>query len=543
MTQVQDRDQSSFGKDILGLALGALALFLGVSVVMSVVKGFSAEPGAMERIVQNYVGVLGSWPGLFLCAGLVVFGVALFLHGPRDSSLRMLLGVLCTSLGLALLCGAVANAGGWVGSHLHAVTRTAGPLVGWPIGFLACLAPIWWAWARPGALAVRKGAVARNPLDVLVREEFEGVSTAEASALGARSSRQRPHAEETTTAAPAPLPPLYPEDVRRKGQIPAGARPLESSHVAYRYDSAPLAPVSRASQEPAREDSARPHLAGYSSAQDEAGRTGEHAAAGAGSGSSLDHPFPGEESTVAPTVASIEQEVEELEARPAKAQRSASRPRAGWDQPDLYRAQGAAAPPDSTARPAARAAAAFEERELDEPGSDQEDLEGVRAAVLDAPEIAEEVAEFDDDDDFADDDDEEDEDDDEFEDDDEDDDFDEDEDEAEVDDDELEARSVEVVAASLASEPTHVLEPRSAPVAGRHVSGPDEIVVRAGELILERGRVAVSMLQREFGLDFKAATAVLDRLQAEGLIGPYLEGHNRAILMTAAEWQSRIAAT
>ncbi len=69
----------------------------------------------------------------------------------------------------------------------------------------------------------------------------------------------------------------------------------------------------------------------------------------------------------------------------------------------------------------------------------------------------------------------------------------------------------------------------------------DEVVFKAGCLFVERQRVAVSMLQREFGLDFDAATSVLDQLQRAGLIGPYLGGQRRDILMTMDEWQELVA--
>lgn len=68
----------------------------------------------------------------------------------------------------------------------------------------------------------------------------------------------------------------------------------------------------------------------------------------------------------------------------------------------------------------------------------------------------------------------------------------------------------------------------------------DEVVFKAGCLFVERQRVAVSMLQREFGLDFDAATAVLDQLQRVGLIGPYLGGQRRDILLSMDEWQELV---
>ena len=67
-----------------------------------------------------------------------------------------------------------------------------------------------------------------------------------------------------------------------------------------------------------------------------------------------------------------------------------------------------------------------------------------------------------------------------------------------------------------------------------------ETTYKAGCLFLERNRVAVSMLQREFQMDFKIATAVLDQLQDVGLIGPYLGGQRRDILMTTEEWTEKV---
>lgn len=67
-----------------------------------------------------------------------------------------------------------------------------------------------------------------------------------------------------------------------------------------------------------------------------------------------------------------------------------------------------------------------------------------------------------------------------------------------------------------------------------------ETTYKAGCLFLERNRVAVSMLQREFQMDFKIATAVLDQLQDVGLIGPYLGGQRRDILMTTEQWSEKV---
>ncbi len=89
-------------------------------------------------------------------------------------------------------------------------------------------------------------------------------------------------------------------------------------------------------------------------------------------------------------------------------------------------------------------------------------------------------------------------------------------------------------------EPEYVLTPEASqeePVAGVDDEF-ERVVLEAGSMIVEENRVAVSMLQRRFDLDFKASTRVLDELQARGLIGPYLGGRSRDILMSREEWMA-----
>jgi hypothetical protein len=73
--------------------------------------------------------------------------------------------------------------------------------------------------------------------------------------------------------------------------------------------------------------------------------------------------------------------------------------------------------------------------------------------------------------------------------------------------------------------------------------GEGALLHEAGCLFLSEGRVAVSMLQRTFDLDFQAACDLLDDLQEEGLIGPYKGGQQRDILLTLEEWQARTPAS
>ncbi len=100
---------------------------------------------------------------------------------------------------------------------------------------------------------------------------------------------------------------------------------------------------------------------------------------------------------------------------------------------------------------------------------------------------------------------------------------------------------IQPAAAAEPAPPPPEPEPPAEPAAAGAVE--EDLIERAGTLILERGRVAVSLLQREFDLDFKQATLVLDQLQEAGLIGPYLGGQRRDILMTLEEWQQKVGAS
>ncbi|MCC6405803.1 MAG: hypothetical protein IT453_01460 [Planctomycetes bacterium] len=105
------------------------------------------------------------------------------------------------------------------------------------------------------------------------------------------------------------------------------------------------------------------------------------------------------------------------------------------------------------------------------------------------------------------------------------------------------APAAPVARAVAPASPAPAVEPEPpAPELAPEMSEEDELVYKAGVLFLERQRVAVSLLQREFSLDFEQATHVLDRLQAAGLIGPYLGGQRRDILLTLDQWRSRAVA-
>ncbi|MBK7642219.1 MAG: hypothetical protein IPJ19_04095 [Planctomycetes bacterium] len=112
---------------------------------------------------------------------------------------------------------------------------------------------------------------------------------------------------------------------------------------------------------------------------------------------------------------------------------------------------------------------------------------------------------------------------------------------------ELENEPVGEIEIELGEEPEVMLQPQAAPAERAHKLPSVEparakLLTEVGCLFVERGRVAVSMLQRQYGMDFDEACKVLDELQDLGLIGPYLGGQSRDILLTRDQWLEKAGA-
>jgi hypothetical protein len=101
---------------------------------------------------------------------------------------------------------------------------------------------------------------------------------------------------------------------------------------------------------------------------------------------------------------------------------------------------------------------------------------------------------------------------------------------------EAEDEADEAVAAGAAREPEPAAE--AEPIVELQPAAPDRerLIQEVGLMFIRAERVAVSMLQRSYDLDFDESTAILDELQQRGLIGPYMGGKQRAILMDEASW-------
>lgn len=590
-------------RDLGGLALFALAIFLGVSVAMAARR---PEPGAggTTALVTGLVGWLGVWPLIVLSACLGLLGARLWIAGALAGLGRNTLWSLGLCLALAMLLGAAASgAGGAFGDFSGGnLTAVLSPWVGVPLCLTVMAAVVWFAWLRPPEWepALSPGEPAPS---IFTPTDSEGLTADEAEALLPDEAPPAPVTGRSIPVAPD-LPPLYPPDVRREGRIPAGARPLEARDE----------PATRPEAEPA----ARPQLA--------------HAAAGV-AGEPVAEPARGLAHQAAPVAVQPPAEpAAALAAGPAVEDLAPAVPR--WERPQHLTPAVAdetpAVPTPAGAgllihtSPVRSAWEADVEDEADEVESSDEELdleeEGEASELASGKEPLDlEVADEDELEDDVEDDEEVDEEVEaeledeasEFE----------SDDEASIEDesawtdddasveeaaegtaqaaaevaretpradrpawgqaglfddepvdaygtpvtlvealrqanhetaariaDPAPAEEVPEMPEAAGEEPQLELQPQPRPAAARTTEpepesrapeSADDLVFRAGMLFLERGRVAVSMLQRSFDLDFKEATALLDQLQEAGLIGPYLGGQKRDLLLTAEEWRER----
>lgn len=619
-------------RDLGGLLLFALAIFLGVSVVMAAQRPDPAA-GGTTALVTGLVDLLGAWPVILLSSCLGLLGARLWIAGASERLGRNAFWSLLLALSFALLLGSASGSAGGsfgelTGGNLSGVLS---PWAGVPLALAVLAGVVWFAWLRPPEWQPVLSPDEPAP-SIYTPTDSEGLTADEAEALlpgqiTGRSIRIAPD-----------LSPPYPHDVRREGLIPQGARPLEP-----RDEPAPRSePETPAA--PALADAA-PRVALQPLAEPAGGIAHQAAAlavqppaqpiAAPLAGSALADLAPAvprweRPRDLAPAVP--DETPEPVPPAPAGFHISAAPVRSAWES------EGKAALGDQEEDE--EVAVTQPRGDSDEPSDEDGAAEEAEEGLFDGKQVSREEDELDEDVEV---------------------DAEEDEDEPESeldedgsDDDEAPASKnaldawtddgdAEVVTAALLDdappdagsrlvaseasaefeqpsraaweqgglfddepvdaygtpmtlveelrqanqetsdrlevtepqveipapppgsestaaatpEPELELQPRpraakpkapklakdlvpSAPAAPTADLVPgDDLVFRAGMLFLERGRVAVSMLQRTFDLDFKEATALLDQLQSAGLIGPYLGGQKRDILLTADEWRER----
>ena len=536
----------------IGYELLSMAVFLGGAFcAASVGMAMFSEPGASGNLsttaMYAIINSLGEGATMALSIGCIVLGGSMFLR-PSILPLSLPMSLLTGGgIALSLLLGAFgAELGGSLGGLLPgALGSIGGGIVN---AVLALGVTFLGAWLAIGAPLPqkRKKVVEFNPVATALSEvDTDGVSEAEAEAL---------FPEPPTPLAAAPGVTEY--EQRARGELPAGVRPLgdptpedygssksESNHSA---TTGPTGSAERSSEpQPLGAD-----LVDAESTNDS--RTIKGHLEGAvwtrteGESQPEVRPLEGGVTALEPgsapsspswEAAEEEDELEEDAAAELVGQAtessledgdeivadldedSESMPRAAWEQPGLFDSVESAAEParievaekslvemdreDETATPSgdpSMAAEGEEDLELLRETAAAEALALKEAKVADEAAAAEPAAA---------------------------------EPEFVLPSQEAAAEEVEPVAevAGDARESEPVVE-----------LSHDEKVYRCGALFLDQGRVAVSMLQRNFEMGFQEATAILDELQEMGLIGPYLGGTRRDILMTLEEWEALGAA-
>ncbi len=545
------RNEKAFSQDIAGFVFILLGGFAAVSIVL-----FLRGQAPNERVsaftwpVVGLVDLLGSSAGLLLSGGLAALGSALFLRTGAFAPWRPLAALTAAALGFALILGAV-ESGGALGAWLPGLL--AG-FAGRALGAVLGLALAWLGWTLFFAARSERMSTAETVqrLGLSARHESAaGVSPAEAALLvteprtmPVRREEARPVRVETLRPFP-PAPETPAAESRRKraegsaAPLTAAARPFTAPAAVPRTaprttdkladDSAqatlsPAPPAPSWEQELADEPEpfgaeASELASDESDEADEAGETDERVEAddletaeGLAAGLAAEFEL---EAALAETGAAQEDETDETDgadvedeqsgasgsgAEPARS--AGATPGASWEQVGLFdeaededeeepaRDPAPAHPVKVELTPSFDFDSAEPERRVHEP-EPVEDPFAAEQASVEAPHASPRAT------------------------------------------DPLELQPVRASAAA----------PRTAPPATPAPVAPDEsedafaqLVFEAGCAILEQKRVAVSMLERRFQIDFDKACRVLDELQEAGLIGPYIGGRTRDILLTREEW-------
>jgi len=221
--------------DGLGIALFAFGVFSAVLVFQAMRSEIGPDPTTLQWVAGFWLASVGALPSLVFNAVLAVLGARLFLGTSPFGLRKHVIAAAFTSAALAILCGAFSDsAGGVFGARLGGTLSSfAGVVVGAGVGALAVIASVWFFWLRRDVLPAEEPMNVRNP-ELATEAELrdDGVTNAEAEALLPRPLSEVRPIEQVIPPSP------YPEDVRRRGEIPAGTRPIATTASA----AAPAAP-------------------------------------------------------------------------------------------------------------------------------------------------------------------------------------------------------------------------------------------------------------------------------------------------------------
>lgn len=592
----ESKESSFSSRELVGVLVFTLAAFPVVLVALALMKGGPGDAGGTASIARGLIESFGYVPTLLCGAGFAGVGAALLLSTREVEVAKHMSGVLFTAIGFAVILGSFQDTpegvlhGGAFGLSTGGLLRGAvGAWAGALVGGSVLFAAIWLTWIG-GGLELRQPNKSESEAtlsEALTEKEADGVTAAEATALvpdestlaymeelWRRTTSNRPQAE--------PIPPSpYPDDVRLHGQVPEGAAPLrdssdEPTQTAGEAHHAALEGGVAEAGDPAHVGAGQ-DLAGAaaSDGSEEADPFREQAkeqalsaeAARALAGSHTDPKPPADPRIPEGARPLVDESVEVLSDGPPKPTweldseedgPSVKLRRITEEAEQELEEEVSVLVEEEEEDPEAE----VEEYEEEETGEDPEaeyedDEEEEEAEYEDDPEAEYEEedeeespdAEYEEYEEEGDSDEDpeaeyEEEEDDEEE-------GEEDPDaeyeEYEEEEDSEEEPEAEYEEVSEDEDPDEVstgegdvvLQPQAGPEGDRSRS---ELVLESGNLFLEQGRVAVSLLQRRFSLEFDEACEVLDELQEVGLIGPYRGGQKRDILLSPEEWET-LAAT
>ncbi len=502
-------------QDLAGIMLCMVGGFSAVSIVLAM-RG-QESTSLLARPVEGLMKALGGSAALLVSIAFAVLGMVMFLRHRALAANRHLFGLAAVGLGAALMAGGIDPLqGGFLGGAVpEAIPGIAGRLTSFAIGVTILIASTWVLWiGRFGRHASKPATMAVILPTRPTRQALDGVSAAEAQALQGV----------LPIATPGERAGSSPKD-RQRGPLPAsGPQPsapdapiriaaLPSSREGLRHVATHAGAIA-APREPAGQDLATP------------GQREEPLGEGSRKNRGSSVQVVGHEGEVAKPALpapSWEADFEAIVAEEEDPREGVAEdipPGLEFDQEAESRistwttelAEGpeesaAALPMESQAIEQGRDAARWEQVGLfdEESSSNPSETAGEQAAILEKGSGDRAAA-------------------------------------ASAEDDADVARDEE-------DELSYMLTPRreEGPRADEaELSSPGQseerelsnLVFEAGCLILDENRVAVSMLQRRFGLDFDQACDVLDRLQKVGLIGAYVGGRSREILLTREEWET-----
>ena len=70
----------------------------------------------------------------------------------------------------------------------------------------------------------------------------------------------------------------------------------------------------------------------------------------------------------------------------------------------------------------------------------------------------------------------------------------------------------------------------------------DELYGEAVDLVIEKEKASVSMLQRQFRIGYNRAARLMDEMERRGIVGPEEGSKPRRVLITRTEWEERTGA-